>query len=54
MDIIYNIIYSRIEETLILLAEAIESSGLKNQIGAGIILTGGMTHTEGIREDLYC
>ncbi len=50
MDIVYNIIYSRIEETLILLAEAIESSGLKNQIGAGIILTGGMTHTEGIRE----
>ena len=50
MDIIYNIIYSRIEETLTLLADAIGSSGLKNQIGAGIILTGGMTLIEGTRE----
>jgi cell division protein FtsA len=50
MDIVHNIIHSRMEEALTILANSIANSGLKNQIGAGIMLTGGMTHIEGTRE----
>ncbi|NPA61746.1 MAG: cell division protein FtsA, partial [Epsilonproteobacteria bacterium] len=50
MDIVYNIVYSRMEETLNILANSIANSGLKNQIGAGVILTGGMTLIDGARE----
>ncbi|NOZ90586.1 MAG: cell division protein FtsA [Epsilonproteobacteria bacterium] len=50
MDIVHNIIHSRMEEALTILATSIANSGLKNQIGAGIMLTGGMTHIEGTRE----
>jgi cell division protein FtsA len=50
MDIVHNIIHSRMEEALTILATSIINSGLKNQIGAGIMLTGGMTHIEGTRE----
>ena len=50
LDIVHSIIYSRMEETLGLLSESIEKSGLKNQLGAGLVLTGGMTHIEGTRE----
>lgn len=50
LDIVHNIIYSRMEEALSILANSIEKSRLKDQLGAGIILTGGMTHIEGTRE----
>jgi cell division protein FtsA len=50
MDIVHSIIHSRMEEALTILANSIAGSGLKNQIGAGVMLTGGMTHTEGTRE----
>ncbi|NEW60611.1 cell division protein FtsA [Sulfurovum sp. bin170] len=50
MDIVHSIIHSRMEEALTILANSIANSGLKNQIGAGIMLTGGMTHIEGTRE----
>ena len=50
LDIVHNIVYSRMEETLILLDNILEKSKLKNQLGAGIILTGGMTLIEGTRE----
>ncbi|CAA6814789.1 MAG: Cell division protein FtsA [uncultured Sulfurovum sp.] len=50
LDIVQNIIYSRMEETLIILAGLLEKSGLKEQLGSGIILTGGMTLIEGTRE----
>jgi len=50
MDIVHGIIHSRMEEALTILANSIMNSGLKNQIGAGIMLTGGMTHIEGTRE----
>ncbi len=50
LEIVYNVIYARVEETLMILAKSIEKSGLKEQMGAGIVLTGGMSRLDGIRE----
>jgi len=50
LDVVHNVIYARVEETLMILAQFIENSGLKEQIGAGIVLTGGFSNMEGIRE----
>lgn len=50
LEIVYNVIYARVQETLMILANSIEKSGLKDQIGAGIILTGGFTKLPGLRE----
>ncbi|MDF1877162.1 cell division protein FtsA [Sulfurimonas sp. SAG-AH-194-L11] len=50
LDVVHNVIYARVEETLMILAQFIENSGLKEQIGAGIVLTGGFSKMEGIRE----
>lgn len=50
LEVVYNVIFARVEETLMILAKSIEKSGLKEQLGAGIVLTGGMTKIEGIRE----
>jgi len=50
LDIISNVIYARVEETLMILAKTLEDSGFKDQVGAGIVLTGGLTKLEGIRE----
>ncbi|MDF1883649.1 cell division protein FtsA [Sulfurimonas sp. SAG-AH-194-C21] len=50
LDVVHNVIYARVEETLMILAQFIENSGLKEQIGAGIVLTGGFSKMDGIRE----
>ncbi|WP_200762192.1 cell division protein FtsA [Nitrosophilus alvini] len=50
LEIVYNVIFARVEETLMILAKSIEKSGLKEQIGAGVVLTGGMTNMDGMRE----
>ena len=50
LEVVHNVIFARVEETLMILAQFIEKSGLKDQIGAGIILTGGFSKMEGIRE----
>ena len=50
LEVVYNVIYARVEETLMIIAQSIEKSGLKDQLGAGIVLTGGFTKMEGIRE----
>ncbi len=50
LEVVYNVIYARVEETLMILAQFIENSGLKDQIGAGVILTGGFSKMEGMRE----
>lgn len=50
LDVVHNVIYARVEETLMILAQSIQKSGLKNEIGAGIVLTGGLTKLDGIRE----
>ena len=50
LEVVHSVIYSRVEEVLMILANSLEKSSLKDQIGAGIILTGGMTKLKGIRE----
>jgi len=50
LEIVSNVIYARVEETLMILAKSIDESGFKDQIGAGIVLTGGFTKIEGLRE----
>jgi len=50
LEIVYNVIHARVEETLMILAKSIEKSKLKERIGAGVILTGGMTKLKGLRE----
>ncbi len=50
LDVVHNVIYARVEETLMILAQFVENSGLKDQIGAGIVLTGGFSKMQGIRE----
>ncbi|MCD8213985.1 MAG: cell division protein FtsA [Campylobacter sp.] len=50
LDIISNVIYARAEETLMILAKIFEDSGYKDTIGAGVILTGGMTKLDGLRD----
>ncbi|MEA1955951.1 MAG: cell division protein FtsA [Campylobacterota bacterium] len=50
LEIVHNVIFARVEETLMILAQFIENSGLKEQLGAGIVLTGGFSKMEGIRD----
>jgi cell division protein FtsA len=50
LEVVHNVIFARVEETLMILAQFIEKSGLKDQIGAGIVITGGFSKMEGIRE----
>ena len=50
LEVVHNVIYARVEETLMILDQFIKNSGLKDQIGAGIVLTGGFSKMEGIRE----
>ncbi len=49
LEAITQIISARIEETFLLLKKEIEDSGLKNKIGAGIVLTGGFTNFYNIK-----
>ncbi|MEA2112228.1 MAG: cell division protein FtsA [Campylobacterota bacterium] len=50
LEVVHNVIYARVEETLMIIAQSLEKSGLKEHIGAGIVLTGGFTKMDGIRE----
>jgi len=50
LEIVHSVIFARVEEALMILAKSLDKSALKEQIGAGIILTGGMTKLKGIRE----
>ncbi|ABB44571.1 cell division protein FtsA [Sulfurimonas denitrificans DSM 1251] len=50
LEVVHNVIYARVEETLMILAQFIENSGLKDKMGAGVVLTGGFSQMEGIRE----
>jgi len=47
---ITQVMSARIEETFLLLNKEIEDSGLKNKIGAGVVLTGGFTKFYNIKE----
>ena len=50
LEVVHNVIFARVEETLMILSQFIENSGLKEQMGAGIVLTGGFSNMEGIRD----
>jgi len=50
LEVVHNVIYARVEETLMILAQFIENSGLKDKIGAGVVLTGGFSQMDGIRD----
>ena len=50
LETIYNVMFARVEETLMILAKSLEKSNLVDQLNAGIILTGGMTKMRGIKE----
>jgi len=50
LDIVNTVVFARVEETLMILAQFVEQSGLKDQIGAGIVLTGGFSRMDGIRD----
>ncbi|AFV97867.1 MULTISPECIES: cell division protein FtsA [unclassified Sulfuricurvum] len=50
LEVVHNVIYARVEETLMIIAQSIEKSGLKEHMGAGVVLTGGFTKIEGLRE----
>ncbi len=50
LEVVHNVIFARVEETLMILAQFIDKSGLKDQMGAGVVLTGGFSKMEGIRD----
>jgi cell division protein FtsA len=50
LDMVQPIIHARVEEMLILAKERLESSGVMDKIGAGIVITGGMSELNGISE----
>ena len=50
LEVVHNVIYARVEETLMIIAQSLEKSGLKEHMGAGVVLTGGFTKIEGLRE----
>lgn len=50
LDVVSNVIYARVEEILLILAKSLEDSGYKDKVGAGVVLTGGLTKLDGIRE----
>lgn len=50
LGVVHNVIYARVEETLMIIAQSLEKSGLKAQLGAGVVLTGGFIRLEGLRE----
>ena len=50
LEVVHNVIYARVEETLMIIAQSLEKSNLREVMGAGIVLTGGFTKMEGIRE----
>jgi cell division protein FtsA len=50
LEMVYNVVFARVEEALMILAKSLEKSNLADQLGGGVILTGGMTNLKGIRE----
>ena len=50
LDSVQTIIHARVEETLMLIKERITSSGISDHMGAGLVITGGMSQLIGIKE----
>jgi len=49
LDHIQTIIHARIEEVLILVKHKLKKSGILDNVGSGIVITGGMSRLEGIK-----
>jgi cell division protein FtsA len=49
-EVIHAVMHARVEETLMLLANSLNKSGLAEQLSAGIIFTGGMAKLKGFIE----
>ena len=50
LQVVHDVIVARVEETFLILSKFLDKSGLRDRIGSGIILTGGMTKLKNIRE----
>lgn len=50
LEILHGVVTSRVLEILQMVENAIEISELRNNLGAGIVITGGMAHMKGLRE----
>jgi cell division protein FtsA len=50
LEVVHSVILARVEEALMILAKSLDKSALREQVGAGIVLTGGLTKLKGIRE----
>lgn len=50
LEILHGVVVSRVLETLQMIENAIEVSELRNNLGAGIVITGGMAYMRGLRE----
>lgn len=50
LEILHNVVISRVLETLQIIEKSISKSGLINNLGAGVVLTGGMASMKGLRE----
>ena len=50
LNYIQTIIHSRVEEILVLVKNKLKKSGILDNIGSGIVITGGMSKLEGIKE----
>jgi cell division protein FtsA len=50
LEMVSKVIYARTEETLMILSNLLDRCGYKDKIGAGIVITGGMTKLEGLRD----
>jgi cell division protein FtsA len=50
LDSVQTIIHARVEEILVIAREKIKKSGISDSLGAGIVITGGMSQLPGIKE----
>ena len=50
LDYIQTIIHARVEEVLVLVKNKLKKSGLMDNTGSGIVITGGMSYLDGIKK----
>ena len=50
LKIVQKVIVDRVEESLLILAKFLDKSRMRDKIGAGVVLTGGMTRLKHMRE----
>lgn len=49
LDYIQTIIHARVEEVLVLVKNQLKKSGILDNVGSGVVITGGMSSLEGIK-----